>query len=82
MFPLFVKEGSGEFVIVKTEFSFKHYIVKAGESDQIEFKKSTAELKNALEDLYAFANHQSGSLILGIDDIGNVIGSEQELRRS
>ncbi len=50
--------------------------IKAGESVLIEFKKSTAELKNALEDLCAFANHKGGTLIFGIDDKGKIIGQK------
>lgn len=50
--------------------------IKVRESEQIEFKKSTAELKNALEDLCAFANHKGGTLIFGIDDKGKIVGQE------
>lgn len=44
------------------------------ESNKIEFKKSTAELKKALEDLCAFANSGEGAVYFGIDDKGIVIG--------
>ena len=50
--------------------------IKKGESELIEFEKSTAELKNALEDLCAFANHKGGTLIFGIDDNGKSRRSE------
>ena len=50
--------------------------IKAGESDTLEFKKSTGELKNALEDICAFANHRGGTLIFGVDPKGNVIGQD------
>ena len=50
--------------------------IKAGESDVVEFKKSTSELKNAIEDICAFANHKDGMLIFGVDPEGNVIGQD------
>lgn len=50
--------------------------INTGESDLVEFKKSTAELRNALEDICAFANHKGGILIFGIDQEGNVVGQD------
>jgi len=50
--------------------------IKAGESETVEFKKSTGELKNALEDICAFANHRGGTLIFGVGPEGNVIGQD------
>ncbi len=46
------------------------------ESETIELKKSTAELKQALEDLCAFANSGTGTLYFGISDKGKIIGQE------
>ena len=48
--------------------------MKLKESNKIEFKKSTAELKRALEDLCAFANSGEGTVYFGIDDSGKVVG--------
>lgn len=46
------------------------------ESEKIELKKSTAELKQALVDLCAFANSGTGTLYFGISDKGKIIGQE------
>ena len=46
------------------------------ESEKIELKKSTAELKQALIDLCAFANSGTGTVYFGISDNGKVIGQE------
>lgn len=46
------------------------------ESEKIELKQSTAELKQALEDLCAFANSDTGTLYFGISDEGKIIGQE------
>ena len=50
--------------------------IRAGESEVVEFKKSTAELKNALEDICAFANHKGGTLIFGVESDGNIVGQD------
>ncbi|MBU0567100.1 putative DNA binding domain-containing protein [bacterium] len=46
------------------------------ESEKAELKKSTAELKQALEDLCAFANTGQGTLCFGISDKGEIVGQE------
>lgn len=46
------------------------------ESEETELKKSTAELKQALEDLCAFANAGTGTLYFGISDKGKIAGQE------
>jgi len=46
------------------------------ESEKIELKRSTAELKQALVDLCAFANSGTGTLYFGISDKGKIIGQE------
>jgi ATP-dependent DNA helicase RecG len=49
---------------------------KLKESSIVEFKKSTAELKQALEDICAFANTGEGTIYFGITDAGEVIGQD------
>jgi ATP-dependent DNA helicase RecG len=49
---------------------------KHKESSVAEFKKSTAELKQALEDICAFANTGEGAVYFGITDAGDVIGQD------
>ena len=50
--------------------------MKFRESEKIELKKSTAELKQALVDLCAFANSGTGTVYFGISDNGEIIGQE------
>ena len=45
-----------------------------GESEGVEFKRSTSLLKEAVQTLCAFANHQGGVLYFGVADDGTVIG--------
>ncbi len=49
-------------------------IMKLKESEKVELKKSTAELKDALIDLCAFANNGEGVIYFGISDRGKIIG--------
>ncbi len=49
---------------------------KLKESSVVEFKKSTAELKHALEDICAFANTGEGIVYFGIKDTGELIGQD------
>jgi ATP-dependent DNA helicase RecG len=53
----------------------KHLIGK-GESGNIEFKKSTGQLRAAFETICAFLNGQGGTVLLGVDDTGKIIGQE------
>ena len=46
------------------------------ESQKVEFKESTAEIKQALEDVCAFANGGEGILYFGISDDGTVRGQD------
>ena len=45
-----------------------------GESDQLEFKRSTSLLKEAVQSLCGFANHQGGVLYFGVTDDGGIVG--------
>jgi ATP-dependent DNA helicase RecG len=51
-------------------------LIKNGESDTLEFKKSTAQLKAAVETLCAFLNHQGGTVLIGVDGQGRMIGQD------
>ncbi len=48
--------------------------ITTGESEGIEFKRSTALLKEAVQTLCAFANHRGGVLYFGVADDGTVVG--------
>lgn len=45
-----------------------------GESETIEFKKSTGELNKTIETLCGFLNHNGGKVIIGINDQGKIVG--------
>lgn len=47
-----------------------------GESEFVEFKKSTASLREGVETICAFANHRGGHLFFGINDDGTVVGQQ------
>ena len=53
----------------------KHLIGK-GESGNIEFKKSTGQLRAAFETICAFLNGQGGTVLLGVDNTGKIIGQD------
>ncbi len=46
----------------------------AGESEGLEFKRSTSLLKEAVQTLCAFANHKGGVLYFGVANDGRVVG--------
>jgi len=50
-------------------------IIETGESEEVEFKKSTAQLEKALKSICGFLNHRGGVVYFGIDN-GNVVGQE------
>lgn len=49
-------------------------IIKDGESETVEFKKSTGTLREAVETICAFANLRGGRLFIGINDDGKIVG--------
>lgn len=51
-------------------------LVAAGESTQLEFKKSTAKLKAAAETLCAFLNNRGGIVFIGVTDQGSIVGQQ------
>jgi len=50
-------------------------LLKYGESEKIEFKKSTAQLEKGLKAVCGFLNHKGGSVYFGIHE-GKVVGQE------
>ena len=62
-------------------------LVSQGESQHLEFKKTTCQLKPAFESLCAFLNNAGGTLLFGVTDKGQIIGQQvsdktrQELAR-
>ena len=51
-------------------------LVKQGESHTLEFKKSTTQLKAAFETLCGFLNGHGGTVLIGVDNSGKLIGQE------
>jgi ATP-dependent DNA helicase RecG len=50
-------------------------LVKKGESEEVEFKKSTAQLDRALKSVCSFLNHKGGRGYFGISK-GKIVGQE------
>ena len=51
-------------------------MVAAGESETLEFKKSTGQLQRAGETLCAFLNGKGGRVFFGVTDSGKIVGQE------
>jgi ATP-dependent DNA helicase RecG len=50
--------------------------VRAGESDILEFKKSTAQLRRAAETLCGMLNGNGGCVLIGVAPDGRILGQE------
>ena len=57
-------------------FSDLERIVSVGESETVEFKKSTSLLSRAGETLCAFLNAQGGTVLVGVTNEGRILGQE------
>ena len=51
-------------------------LIKKGESQNIEFKKSTAQLQAAIETICAFLNGSGGVVLIGVSNDGKIIGQD------
>lgn len=51
-------------------------LVKRGESQTLEFKTSTAQLRSAFETVCAFLNSQGGTVLIGVNDQGQLVGQQ------
>lgn len=51
-------------------------IIEQGESDTLEFKKSTGQLRAAFETVCAFLNGAGGIVFIGVTDTGRIVGQE------
>ncbi len=49
-------------------------IIRAGETETVEFKASLAEKKQILETISAFSNTEGGTILIGVDDEGSITG--------
>lgn len=58
-------------------------LVQGGESETLEFKRSTGELRSGMQALTALLNHRGGRVLFGVEPDGCVVGqhvSDQTLR--
>lgn len=51
-------------------------LIAKGESETLEFKKSTTSLREGIETICAFANQRGGYLLFGVDDKGAIAGQQ------
>jgi ATP-dependent DNA helicase RecG len=51
-------------------------LIAKGEGQDIEFKSSLSERKEILETICAFSNSNGGTILVGVDDNGNLVGIE------
>ena len=51
-------------------------LVAKGESETLELKKSTGELREAMESLCAFLNHRGGLVVFGVASDGRILGQQ------
>ena len=58
------------------EFEELAQLVTTGESETLEFKKSTGQLMRAGETLCAFLNGQGGHVLIGVTDQGKISGQD------
>lgn len=51
-------------------------LIAQGESERLELKRSTAEMKRAGETLCAFLNGDGGKVLIGVGPDGKLVGQE------
>ena len=49
-------------------------LLRAGESETVEFKQSTGEMREIVETVGAFANTRGGTILVGVTNAGEVRG--------
>ena len=52
-------------------------IIAQGESDTLEFKKSTAQLRRATETLCGMLNGNGGMVLIGVTPNGRIVGQAE-----
>lgn len=60
----------------KINLSELKILIERGESNNLEFKTSTSNLKSAFESLCAFLNGNGGIILIGIKNNGQIIGQD------
>ncbi len=51
-------------------------IILQGESETLEFKRSTGEWREIIETISAFSNTEGGRIVIGVSDTGKLLGTE------
>ncbi|MHB1948491.1 MAG: RNA-binding domain-containing protein [Gammaproteobacteria bacterium] len=51
-------------------------LIKQGESQRLEFKKSTSLLRAAFESICAFLNAKGGTVLIGVTNSGEIVGQD------
>ncbi len=51
-------------------------VIEKGESERVEFKKSTAQMDRALKAMCSFLNHNGGAVYFGVSDKGKIVGQD------
>lgn len=51
-------------------------LITKGESETVEFKTLTSQLKAAFETVCAFLNNKGGSIFIGVKDKGQIVGQD------
>jgi ATP-dependent DNA helicase RecG len=51
-------------------------IVAAGETETLEFKKTTGERREGMQSLCAMLNHRGGRVLFGVDPSGRILGQQ------
>lgn len=51
-------------------------LISLGETETVEFKKSTGTRRAAMQTLCAMLNHRGGYVLFGIDPTGKIIGAD------
>lgn len=56
------------------DYAHVQHLLAGGESETLEFKKSTGQLERGMEVLCSFLNHQGGALVFGVTPKGKIPG--------
>jgi ATP-dependent DNA helicase RecG len=62
--------------MVKMNIEQLKSLIQQGESYNLEFKKSTTQLKSAFETVCAFLNGEGGTVLIGVTDKGQIVGQD------
>lgn len=67
-----------------TRISFQDIeaLAHKGESDTVEFKKTTGELNSAGKTLCGLLNHNGGHVLIGVTDSKRIVGQEECLNKA